>query len=100
MKGTLLIMGILYSTASLADVWKALPTYSMFDLLNQNGGNGLKFESEITGTSGLSWPDGRQAIVTSIEIRSSDSSRFFYRCTDYFDSSMRQTGQMCYELRK
>ena len=100
MKKILLIVGILYSAVSPADEWKMLPSYSMYDLLNQESVGGLKFESEITGTSGLSWPDGRQAIITSFEVRSSDSKRWFYRCRDYFDNSMRQTGQMCYELRK
>ena len=41
--------------------------------------------------SAMSWPDGRQAVVTLWNSELGD----FARCFDYFDSSMQQTGGKC-----
>ena len=41
--------------------------------------------------STLSWPDGRQAVVTMWENQLGD----FARCFDYFDAKMVQTGGKC-----
>ncbi len=41
--------------------------------------------------SSLSWPDGRQAVVT---LWGSELGNFA-RCLDYFDAAMRQTGGKC-----
>jgi hypothetical protein len=43
------------------------------------------------GMSTLSWPDGRQAVVTLWSSKLGD----FARCFDYFDAEMRQTGGKC-----
>jgi hypothetical protein len=43
------------------------------------------------GLSTLSWPDGRQAVVTMWRSELGD----FARCFDYFDAAMRQTGGKC-----
>jgi hypothetical protein len=43
------------------------------------------------GMSTLSWPDGRQAVVTMWSSKLGD----FARCFDYFDAEMRQTGGKC-----
>ncbi len=39
----------------------------------------------------MSWPDGRQALVTLWESELGD----FARCFDYFDAAMNQTGSKC-----
>jgi hypothetical protein len=44
---------------------------------------------------GLSWPDGRQAIVTFWKAENS-----VFRCIDYFDTSMQSTGGGCYSPAK
>ena len=49
--------------------------------------DGWKFLSMST----LSWPDGRQAVVTMWVNQLGD----FARCFDYFDAEMRQTGGKC-----
>jgi hypothetical protein len=49
--------------------------------------DGWKFLSMST----LSWPDGRQAVVTLWENQLGD----FARCFDYFDAQMKQTGGKC-----
>ena len=41
--------------------------------------------------STLSWPDGRQAVVTLWNSQLGD----FARCFDYFDADMHQTGGKC-----
>lgn len=45
----------------------------------------------LTASSGLSWPDGRQALVTYWK-----DGIATYRCVDYFDSNMQATGSICY----
>lgn len=51
----------------------------------------------LLSSAGLSWPDGRQAIVTfwtgSRNLREKDT--LYIRCTAYFDASMRATGEKC-----
>ena len=43
------------------------------------------------GMAALSWPDGRQAVVTMWNSKLGD----FARCFDYFDAAMHQTGGKC-----
>ena len=43
------------------------------------------------GMSTMSWPDGRQAVVTMWNSDLGD----FARCFDYFDAEMNQTGGKC-----
>ncbi len=76
------------------DRWQALPGYTLHSLLHSASG-----VASIVGTSGLSLPDGRQALITMLEIRRGEH-RWVYRCIDYFDSVMRRPGQGCYELRQ
>ena len=49
--------------------------------------DGWKFLSMST----MSWPDGRQAVVTLWNSEIGD----FARCFDYFDAAMSQTGGKC-----
>jgi hypothetical protein len=49
--------------------------------------DGWKFQAMST----LSWPDGRQAVVTMWVNQLGD----FARCFDYFDAKMVQTGGKC-----
>ena len=46
---------------------------------------------KFLGLSTLSWPDGRQAVVTMWNSKIGD----FARCFDYFDAAMKQTGGKC-----
>lgn len=48
--------------------------------------------SQLVGSSGLGWPDGRQAVVTFWSAKNPHST---IRCTAYFDKDMRQTGEKC-----
>ena len=46
---------------------------------------------KFLGLSTMSWPDGRQAVVTMWNSQIGD----FARCFDYFDAAMNQTGGKC-----
>jgi hypothetical protein len=46
---------------------------------------------ELLGSSGLSWPDGRQAIITFWRLESGAIAR----CIDYFQSDMQFSGASC-----
>jgi len=45
---------------------------------------------ELTGTAGLSWSDGRQAVVTFWR-----SNGIYLRCFDYFTADMKSAGGLC-----
>lgn len=77
--------------------WHALPGYSFNDLL-QVPENDPDRKVRVVGTSGLSWPDGRQLIATTIE-HERLGKRWLFRCNDYFNEAMQHTGTICYELR-
>jgi hypothetical protein len=66
-----------------AGVWGLDPDSSSAVLAR----DGWKFLSMAT----LSWPDGRQAVVTMWNSELGD----FARCFDYFDAKMEQTGGKC-----
>jgi hypothetical protein len=62
------------------------------------GGNTSAFLAisgfEQLSAAGLSWPDGRQAIVTFWKGEASGVTAHF-RCVTYFDASMVETGEHC-----
>jgi len=64
------------------ETWRAVPPNSS-DLANKS--------AELLSSSGLSWPDGRQSIVTFWRYNNS-----LYRCVDDFNASLQQTGALCY----
>ena len=96
--GIALLIALLPLSAN-ADQWKHvlsdLHACHSRDPLDQRVG----IERDVVGTAGLSWPDGRQALVTTVQIKNTEK-QWLCRCTDYFDADMQQTGQACYELRK
>ena len=47
---------------------------------------------QFLGTTGLSWPDGRQAIVTFWRSSLGD----VVRCIDYYDSNLQTSGSICH----
>lgn len=52
-----------------------------------------------SGAAGLSWPDGRQAVV-SFWWMPTHGDRLTMRCVDYFDADMRGTGGTCFQAVK
>jgi hypothetical protein len=88
-----------------AGEWKLLIGYSLYDLYYGSKFSEIremmkdKRTTNIKSTSGLSWPDGRQALVTYLETET-EERKWVYKCVDYFSDDMQQTGQACYELRE
>ena len=66
-----------------AGVWGLDPSATSASLAR----DGWKFLALST----LSWPDGRQAVVTLWTSKLGD----YARCFDYFDAAMKQTGSKC-----
>src|SRR5664279_512133 len=66
-----------------AGMWGLDPSATSAELAR----GGWKYLSMST----LSWPDGRQAVVTLWSSKLGD----FARCFDYFDPAMHQTGGKC-----
>jgi hypothetical protein len=62
------------------------------------GGNTTAFLAisgfEQLSAAGLSWPDGRQGIVTFWKGEASGVTAHF-RCVTYFDASMVEAGELC-----
>ena len=50
---------------------------------------------ELVTSSGFSWPDGRQAIVTFWQQSGEAPEPKMYRCIDYFNKRMEPTGGRC-----
>ncbi|MCB0753349.1 MAG: hypothetical protein KDC52_17895 [Ignavibacteriae bacterium] len=87
---------IAISTFAKASNWQMIPEFDSYKLLNVTKNQS---DAKIVGTSGLSWADGRQAIIIFISI-SQNGKTNHYRCNQYFSSDMQQTGEMCYQLTK
>jgi len=67
--------------------WRIVVSLTSRDLANE--------KAELISSAGLSWPDGRQAVVTFWKAENS-----LFRCIDYFDKDFRQTGSACYAPAK
>jgi hypothetical protein len=50
---------------------------------------------EQSSSAGLSWPDGRQAVVSYWTVLR-DGARVTARCISFFDEDLRSTGDICY----
>lgn len=65
--------------------WVPEPDMTLKDYLADGG--------RIVAAAGLSWPDGRPAVVVYVEARDET-----FRCVDMYDASFQSTGFMCYRL--
>jgi hypothetical protein len=97
MKRFLIVAGLLVTTPAQAEPdpwrWNFLPgTVTSSGLAN--------LRATFLGTTGLSWPDGSQAVVTfwRREGKAHDTGEdiyLTYRCVDYFNVGMESTGGKC-----
>lgn len=87
--------------------WRMIHGYTLHDLTVGGGGKltgtlpSTTHAGRIVGTAGMSWPDGRQAIATTVEVTMTsgrEAKAWVFRCIDHFDASLQFTGQACYEL--
>ncbi len=75
----------------LADSWEMVPGLSSAGLAAQGW--------EQTSSSGLSWPDGSQAVVSFWQLEA-DDLRLTLRCVSLFDLHLQPTGDQCYQPRE
>lgn len=82
------------------ETWVPIPGYSLWELYTYGGidQKEIKRETKIVSSSGLSWPDGRQALITYVEVIQG-KQKWLYRCVDSTNKDFQSTGQLCYELR-
>jgi hypothetical protein len=52
--------------------------------------------AKLISSSSLSWPDGRQALVTYWDV----TGKLIMRCIDYFNADMTQTGGICLQPKQ
>ena len=77
-----------------ADEWELLPGQTSASFAKATGWL-------LDGTAAMSWPDGRQTLITFWRRCYDESSElcFTQRCTDSFDSDMRSTGGVCHSAK-
>ena len=103
---TAAVLTTLFMTATAESSWKLLPGITVSDLMTKciyDRADRHLYEdcmAEVASTGGLSWPDGRQAVVTYIhatyEATAENDTLFIYRCIEYFNTYMKPTGEACY----
>lgn len=88
--GALVAMIILSPSAPMAeeDLWEYLPGITSGILADKG--------QRLVTSSGLSWPDGSQAVVTFWQEKRGQ----YVRCITYFDKSMAYTGDKCERGKK
>ena len=52
-----------------------------------------------TSSSGLSWPDGRRAVISYWQLETGDAP-FTLRCISSFDVNLQPTGDECYQPKE
>lgn len=63
--------------------------------------NRSKYEVIVISTGTLPWPDGRSALVTTLEVvEVSDRTKWLFQCIDFKDANFSDTGEMCYSLKR
>jgi hypothetical protein len=77
--------------AAVASEWEMKPGNSSANLAATN-------DWDLISSSAMSWPDGRQLLITFWESQFSpkDGVRILVRCYDYFAADMQSTGAICY----
>jgi hypothetical protein len=86
--------------------WILAPSITLSGLyFNRTGSPELaenrgRYTAHIVGTDALSWPDGRSALITTIELRGiTEDLHWLYRCVNYKDANFSDTGEVCWQLK-
>ena len=53
---------------------------------------------EIKASAGMSWPDGRQSLITFWSVELEDGTSFTMRCEDNFNEFLQSTGGVCKQV--
>lgn len=75
-------------TPSFESPWEKFDNITISKLWNSE-------DAIMLSTSSLSWPDGKQGLVTYFQSKSR-----VYRCVDLYDAEFKQVGADCYRLKK
>lgn len=90
MRWILAVVGLVTGvTAAWSTEWQALPGMTSAALARAGW--------RQIGSAGLSWPDGRQAVVSFWEGTFPGKKPVTFRCVTYFDKDLQQTGDVCYQ---
>ena len=81
---------ILPSTSVLAQEWEWLPGMTSAKLAAAGW--------EIKASAGMSWPDGRQSLITFWYGEVDEGVQFTMRCIDDFNESLSSTGGSCQQV--
>jgi len=81
-----MLLALCLTSPAIAQEWQLLPGMTSAKL----AASGWQQES----AAGLSWPDGRQAVV-SFWRATFEQESLTMRCVSFFDDSLRQTGDIC-----
>jgi hypothetical protein len=88
-------LGIAFAALVFAELSSAQAQESATEGWNQEpsttSGGFAQARCQLLGTAGLSWPDGRQGIITFWHCEDGKTAR----CLDYFDAEMAATGGRC-----
>ncbi len=85
----LCVTGTSYAQENSLPKWEPIIPFQTSAALALNGW-------ELISSAGLSWPDGRQALVSYWAL-TKEGNRLTLRCYDYFDADMQSTGGACYQ---
>ncbi len=92
---------LVFVTSAQASEWVPLRDYNLYQLYSGEVSRalGLTAKAEVTGTAGLSWPDGSQATITYLEFQR-DDKRWLYKCVEKWSSDLQLLEEECFELRR
>ena len=76
--------------AAQAQEWQMLPGITSAKLAEAGW--------QQSAAAGLSWPDGRQAVVSFWWMVVPNKTQVTMRCVDYFNAEMQGTGGACYQV--
>lgn len=101
MKRIIVIVFLMCGAATQASEWVPLRDYDLHQLYSGeiSRAMGVSASAELVGTSGLSWPDGRQATITYLEIER-DQKRWLYKCVESWSSDLQLIQEECFELKR
>ena len=101
MKGIIASSLVMFSATVQASEWVPLRDYDLHQLYSGeiSRAMGVATRPELVGTSGLSWPDGRKATITYLEIER-DQKHWLYKCVETWTSDLQLIQEQCFELKR
>lgn len=84
-----------------ASEWVPLRDYDLYQLYSGETSRamGISAKAKLVGSNGLSWPDGRQATISYLEIER-DQKRWLYKCVEHWSSDLQLEREECFELKR